>query len=129
MSYWIEGISPSISVEVRKDGETLRAFQAGTYTMPVGTYKSIFTNLDLSGLSSGDYVIRVKTNLDGVEKQKDFNIIVNVPETKQLAPEAGPTLGLTTVIVFTLIVVVLIAFLILLLLFRSDEEEEKKGKK
>jgi hypothetical protein len=127
LNLWIDALSPTITAELLSGESVIRTVPVGVYTLPIGQYKSIITNLDLTGVSQGAYVIRVKSDLEGTLVQKDFNIIVN-PTPKEVKQREKLNLDPKIFLMTGLVICVLLLIIAVLILFvRVRKKRRRRG--
>ena len=109
LNLWVEDVTSDISVDVLDMSQNVvRSFDIGSYTLPSGVYKTIVSNLNLDGVTAGDYYLRIKSTTEGFQDSKDFKVTVIPKPIEETTSKGSPNLILIGFGILALIVAVLV---------------------
>lgn len=121
LSHWVEDVDVSLGVDLLTlDGEILQSADFGSYTLPVAESKDISSGFSFQNYDVGNYQLRVRTTLDGIEVTKEFPITLIPTDALQAAPEQGSSMTFYAVL---LVLLVLLLFSLLVYLYYKRKND------
>jgi hypothetical protein len=122
---WVDYLDVDLSVDFIQDDNIVKSFEFGEYTLPVNEERTISSGVDMSGLSDGDYIAKVKADVSGKLVEKEFLVSLSGTEVKSEA--AGEEViekrsYLIWCIAGGLIIIAIILFVIYLVKRKNEED-------
>lgn len=120
ISLWDDDINPTFNINLIQGDSIIKTYDIGIYTLQKSEKKDIYFAMDLAGISAGDYIMRVNSQIDGNTASEDF-VVSLYDESIDYSPEIG---GLSFVTIYILLIVIIILLLVIVgyLIFRKKNE-------
>jgi hypothetical protein len=122
---WVDYLDVDLSVDFIQDDNIVKSFEFGEYTLPVNEERTISSGVDLSGLSDGDYIAKVKADVSGKLIEKEFLVSLSGTEVKSEAAEeevVEKRSYLVWYIAGGLIIIAIILFVVYLVKRKNEED-------